>query len=45
MGMSYRELKRDFLAPLVEVKTGNERVRWREEWPERTIVACGLVCQ
>lgn len=44
IGTSNRELWRDFLASSVE-KRENERMRWRGEWPEHTIIACGRICQ
>ncbi len=40
-----RVLMMDFLASSVEIKRGNERIRWREEWLMHNITACGHMCQ
>lgn len=33
------------MATSVDVERENERMRWREEWPEHSIIACGRICQ
>lgn len=43
-GTSNTELRRDYLAYSVQLNKENERMTWREEWPECSTNACGHIC-